>query len=137
MRYLLLATAIVLALSQAASAQASRTSPFITIANSGVLSSQVLGLEVHNEKGQDIGQIEDIAINNEGQTQAYILSVGSLFGMDERYVAVDPSVVKVGYSKADQAWHASVDATLDQLKAAPPYPYSGRIGEKACINLLR
>ena len=140
MRYLLSAVAVVVALSQTASAQSSRadhSGGFIAITDSGILSSQVVGLEVYNDKGQDIGQIEDIAMNNQGQTQAYILSVGSLLGMDERYVAVAPSVVKVGYSTTDKAWHASIEATLDQLKAAPQYPYSGRIGEKACINILR
>ncbi len=76
-------------------------------------------------------------MSRDGKTQAYILSVGSFLGLGEHYIAVDPASVKVGYSETDKVWHASMNATPDQVKAAPPYRYSGRVGEEACINILR
>jgi sporulation protein YlmC with PRC-barrel domain len=143
MRVILLALAGVaaFALSQAAAAQESvRNSPtsqlFVAISEGGNFSSQVVGLDVYNDTKQYIGQIEDIAMSQDGQTQAYILSVGGILGMGEHYVAVNPSAVKVSYSELDKAWHASMNATSDQLRAVPEFRYSGHLAAKACINIL-
>lgn len=76
-------------------------------------------------------------MSKDGKTQAFILSVGNVLGLGEHYVAVDPASLKVDYSEADKTWHASMNATPDQIRAAPPYRYSGRVGEETCINILR
>ena len=99
---------------------------FVAVSNNDELSSKVVGLDIYNDKNQDIGQIKDIALNQNGQTQAYVLSVGGFLGMGEHYVAVNPSAVKVTYNDSDKKWHASMNATTDQLKAAPEFKYSGR-----------
>jgi hypothetical protein len=45
-------------------------------------------------------------------------------GFGEHYVAVSPSAVKVSYNDSDKKWHASVDASADQLKATPESKYA-------------
>ena len=75
-------------------------------------------------------------MNQDGQTQAYVLSVGGILGMGEHYVAVNPSAVKLGYSESDKAWHASMNATSDQIRAMPEFRYAGHLAAKACINIL-
>jgi hypothetical protein len=99
---------------------------FVTIGSNDDLSSKVVGLDIYNDNKQDIGQIKDLALNSNGQTQAYILSVGGFLGVGEHYVAVNPSAVKVTYDDSDKKWHATMNATSDQLKAAPEFKYSGR-----------
>ena len=99
---------------------------FVTISGNDDLSSKVVGLDIYNDNKQDIGQIKDIALNESGQTQAYILSVGGFLGIGEHYVAVNPTSVKVTYSDSDKKWHATMNATSDQLKAAPEFKYTGR-----------
>jgi sporulation protein YlmC with PRC-barrel domain len=99
---------------------------FVTIAGNDDLSSKVVGLDIYNDNQQDIGQIKDIALNQNGQTQAYILSVGGFLGMGEHYVAVNPASVKVTYNEQDKKWHATMNATSAQLKVAPEFKYSGR-----------
>ena len=103
---------------------------FVTIAGNDDLSSKVVGLDVYNDNKQDIGQIKDIALNQQGQTQAYILSVGGFLGLGEHYVAVNPSTVKVTYNDSEKKWHAAMNATSDQLKAAPEFKYAGRWSSK-------
>jgi len=110
----------------AASANSSSGSRFVSISSNDELSSKVVGLNVYNDKNQDIGEIKDIALSQSGQTEAYILSVGGFLGIGEHYVAVDPSAVKVTYNDSEKKWHASMNATTDQLKAAPEFKYSGR-----------
>lgn len=110
----------------ATSNSATGSGRFVAIANNDELSSKVVGLDIYNDKNQDIGQIKDIALDQNGQTQAYVLSVGGFLGMGEHYVAVNPSAVKVTYNDSDKKWHASMNATTDQLKSAPEFKYTGR-----------
>ena len=104
-------------------------SAFISLSGTSRPASQIVGLEVYNQNSQAIGQIVDIAIGAGGETRAYVLSIPHL--LTPHYVAVDPSALKIG------TWRAQMNATLDQLKTAPEYHYSGRIAGKACLNLLR
>jgi sporulation protein YlmC with PRC-barrel domain len=110
----------------AGSAASSETSQFVSIGNNDRLSSNLVGLDVYNSANQDIGQIKDVAIGPQGRAQAYIMSVGGFLGMGERYVAVNPSDVKVSYNTSDSKWHASTSATTAELKAAPAFQYNGR-----------
>ena len=99
---------------------------FVSISGSDELSSKLVGLDVYNDKNQDIGQIKDVALNQSGQTEAYVLSVGGFLGIGDHYVAVNPSQVKVTYNNSEKKWHASMNATTDELKTAPEFKYSGR-----------
>lgn len=99
---------------------------FVSVPNSDELGSKTIGLDIYNNSNQDIGQIKDIALNQNGRSQAYIVSVGGFLGMGEHYVAVNPSAVKVSYNGSDKKWHASMNASADQLKAAPEFKYAGR-----------
>jgi sporulation protein YlmC with PRC-barrel domain len=99
---------------------------FVTVPNGDDLSSKVVGLDIYNNSNQDIGQIKDIAMSENGRTQAYVVSVGGFLGMGEHYVAINPSAVKVSYNSSEKKWHASMNASADQLKAAPEFKYSGR-----------
>jgi sporulation protein YlmC with PRC-barrel domain len=99
---------------------------FVSIPQSDEMSSKVVGLDIYNNDNKDIGQIKDIALNQNGRSQAYIVSVGGFLGLGEHYVAVNPQAVKITYNDQDKKWHASMNATADQLKAAPEFKYSGR-----------
>jgi hypothetical protein len=108
------------------SAAASPETQFVSVANTDELSSTLTSLDIYNSAKQDIGQIKDIAVGQRGRAQAYIVSVGGFLGMGEHYVAVNPSAITVTYNETDKKWHAAMDATADQLKAAPEFKYTGR-----------
>jgi hypothetical protein len=108
------------------SAAASPGSEFVSVANNDELGSKLIGLDIYNSSKQDIGQIKDIAMSPRGRAQAYIVSVGGFLGMGEHYVAISPSAITVTYNDSDKKWHAAMDATANQLKAAPEFKYSGR-----------
>ncbi len=133
------AIAAALVLSQPSSAQESARNTaapdvFPAISASSTFSSQVVGLDVYNDGKQDVGQIEDIVMSEDGHVQAYVLSVRGFLGTFERYVAVNPTAVMVNYSESDKVWRASMKITSDQLLAAPVCQYSGRL--KGCLLLL-
>jgi sporulation protein YlmC with PRC-barrel domain len=101
-------------------------STFVSIPNDDALSSNLVGLDVYNNSNKDIGQIKDVAMNQRGRAQAYILSVGGFLRIGEHYVAVNPSEVKISYNDSDKKWHATMNATTSELKAAPEFKYNGR-----------
>ena len=103
----------------------SSSSRFVSVPSTDELSSNVVGLDVYNNDNKNIGQIKDIALNQHARAQAYILSVGGFLGVGDHYVAVNPSEIKVSYNNSDKKWHATMNATADQLKAAPEFKYTG------------
>jgi PRC-barrel domain len=88
------------------------------------LGTKVIGLDVHNTDNKSIGTIKDVAFDHDGHVNGYILSVGGFLGIDEHDVAVRPSAIDMTWNNNDKKWHAEMDVTAAQLKAAPEYKYS-------------
>jgi len=106
----------------------SKNSPaiFTEIPSTDHLTSRVLGLDIYNNKNQDIGTIKDFALDGSG-LKAYIIGVGGFLGVGEYYVAVMPSAIALTYSDADKKWHAVMNTDAEQLKAAPEYKYPSNL----------
>jgi len=122
---------VLITLSLAGEAQAQSTPPasgapqFITISNNAILSSRLIGLDVQSASGKEMGRIEDVVFEG-GQISGIVLSVGEVLGVGQRYVAVDPSAISIRYMEGENRWHATMNADLDQLKAAPEFRYEGK-----------
>ena len=104
----------------------SSSSRFVSVPGADELSSNVVGLDVYNNDNKNIGQIKDIALNQHGRAQAYILSVGGFLGVGDHYVAVNSSEVKVSYNELGQevARHDECHSRPG-TKAAPEFKYTG------------
>jgi hypothetical protein len=89
------------------------------------LSYNLIGLNLYNGANEDVGEIKDLVIEK-GALAGYIVSVGGFLGMGEHYVAVSPSTVGLTYSDADKKWKGTINATKDELKAAPQFKYDGK-----------
>lgn len=113
-------------MAQAQSTPAASSAPqFITVNNNAILSSRLIGLDVQNASGKEMGKIEDIAFEG-GQISGIVLSVGEALGVGQRYVAVDPGSISIRYMEGENKWHAAMNADLDQLKSAPEFRYEGK-----------
>jgi sporulation protein YlmC with PRC-barrel domain len=99
---------------------------FVQVQNTDMLSSNVVGLDIYNGQNDKIGKIQDVAFDASKQLTGYILSVGGFLGMGTHYVAVNPSSLNVAYDAQNKVWRASMNATKDQLKAAPEFKYGGQ-----------
>ncbi len=99
---------------------------FVSIMDSSALSSNLVGLSVTNPGGQTIGEIKDVVLASDRSVQGFVVSVGGFLGMGEHYVVIDPSAVAVSYDAGGKKWQAQMNATADQLKAAPAFTYGGK-----------
>lgn len=102
-----------------------RAPEFASVPQDAVLSYNVIGLSVVDGQQATVGEIKDLVIEN-GKLAGYILSVGGFLGVGERYVAVKPDSIALGYDADGKKWKAIIGASKDQLKAAPEFKYEGK-----------
>ncbi|GJE61375.1 PRC-barrel domain-containing protein [Methylobacterium trifolii] len=101
------------------------TVKFAPVPADAVLSYNLVGLNIVDGSNANVGEIKDLVIEK-GHLAGYITSVGGFLGMGERYVVLDPTSVALTYDEGAKKWKASVNATKDQLKAAPEFKYEGK-----------
>ncbi|MBB3808078.1 PRC-barrel domain-containing protein [Pseudochelatococcus contaminans] len=98
----------------------------VPVTNATALSSNLVGLAVLNAGDETVGEIQDLVLGANNQVIGVIVSVGGFLGIGEHYAVIDPETVLVTYDEADKKWHARVNATADELKAAPGFKYEGK-----------
>lgn len=106
-------------------AQTPATPSFVPVPDNALLSYNLNGLDVYNGGNEKVGVIQDEVIAS-GRLSGYILSVGGFLGLGERYIVIAPAGLIISFSAGDEKWHAKIDATKEQLKAAPEFKYEGR-----------
>ena len=129
MRKIALITAALAVLASPALAQDNKTTgaapaaaKFSTVSKDEMFSSKLKGLNVYNQKDENVGEIADIAMKG-NQVDALILSVGGFLGVGEHYVAVSPSSVSIRHDAKNDKWLASMNTTKEALKEAPEFKY--------------
>ncbi len=99
---------------------------FATILPTEKLVSSLIGIPVVTEGGDKIGTVKDIAIDHAG-VHAFIIGVGGIFGIGNRFVAVTPGALNLSYDKTAKAQRATMRATADQLVAAPEFKFQDHL----------
>ena len=95
---------------------------FATVLPSEKLASRIIGTDVTDKAGTVLGTIRDIAVDH-GGVHAYVLRVGGLLGIGEHYTAITPTAIALSFDHGSGHYKATMDATLDQMKAAPEFKY--------------
>ena len=75
---------------------------------------------VYNMAGEKIGDVNDIIVDESGKVTAIVLGVGGFLGIGEKEVSMTPDQIK-RMVHSDGKTYFTVNATADQLKAAPAY----------------
>ena len=93
--------------------------------------SDILGEEVENATGDNIGEVDDLIISRTGNKglQA-VVSVGGFLGIDDKLVTVPYSEMRLG-GNGDELYLAATEATL---KARPAFAYND--GESTGMKLI-
>ncbi len=87
--------------------------------NSEVLGTDFIGTPVTTKDGQQLGKISNLVFDQEGRIELAVIGVGGFLGIGEKEVAVPFDSVK---SEVVNNKHVFVvDATKEELKAAPAY----------------
>jgi len=85
----------------------------------GLQASNLIGTEVKTTGDEEVGSVSDLIIDENGRVVAIVVGVGGFLGLGERDVAIGWDDVTKSGSSADQ--HLRIDATREELSAAPAY----------------
>jgi len=91
----------------------------------GYLASNLIGETVYNGTGDDaqnIGDVNDLVINADGQVQAVVVGVGGFLGMGEKSVALEFDAIDWAEKDGDR-WIV-VNSTKEALEALPEFDRS-------------
>jgi sporulation protein YlmC with PRC-barrel domain len=80
----------------------------------------ILGRQVLNSAGEDMGRVIDIVVDRTGQVRAAVIDFGGFLGVGNRRVAIDWNALRFAPtgSRYDRI---TLDLARDQLKDAPDY----------------
>src|SRR5690349_23081360 len=81
-------------MSPTAPAPAAQSSATSTSFHGDWRTSKVVGLNVYNEKNENVGSINDLLMDKEGNVKAAVISVGGFLGMGSRLIALPLDKVK-------------------------------------------
>ena len=85
----------------------------------GMQASDLMDAEVETSGDEDIGQVHDLIIDQNGQIVAIVVGVGGFLGMGEKDVAIGWDDVKM--SRDDDDMELYIDVTREDLLSAPEY----------------
>src|ERR1700704_7041623 len=87
--------------------------------STGYRASKVVGATVVNDKGDNIGKIDDVMISSDGKAPYAVLSVGGFLGVGSRLVLVRYQDLTFSKDKVTLA-----GATKEQLGILPEFKYA-------------
>jgi hypothetical protein len=95
---------------------------FVAQEPSDIVTSKLVGLSIQNGANETIGQVADVVFDGNRTIKAFVVSVGGFLGIGAKYVAVDPSALRL--TRVDErTLKAIIETDRDQLRAAPEYRY--------------
>jgi hypothetical protein len=148
MKRFMTTTAIILAMAGSANAQTEQTTATETAAAAGFTAvevqptdfyaSDLIGMRIYNSEAEvaadakiadggeaewdDIGEINDVVVTQDGQVSAVILGVGGFLGAGERDVAVPMSAIHVVHEEGDSGDRfLVVNTSKEALEAMPVF----------------
>lgn len=101
------------------------TQPRVVQPASGHLASNMIGETVYNgtgEQAQNVGDVNDIVIGDDGQVEAVVVGVGGFLGIAEKNVAVNYKEMSWAEQNGDR-WLV-VETTKEALEALPAFDRS-------------
>ena len=91
-----------------------------------IRASKLIGSKVTNSANESVGEINDVVLGRGGKVAAVIIGVGVFLGMGERDVAISYAGLKFAKDSSDRNI-ITVNATKDQLKAAPAWKWENTV----------
>ena len=79
------------------------------------------GARVYGPNNEDVGEVNRLILDNNGQVQRIVLDVGGFLGIGERQIAVTPDELNIVRTDDGSEFRVYVDANQANLKAQPEY----------------
>lgn len=87
-----------------------------------LMAGNLIGMEVRNAVGDDIGRVEDLIIDVEYRVREAVLDVGGFLGIDDKLVAVPYESLRI--FREGRTLFVAYDSTESALEANPTFEYA-------------
>lgn len=85
----------------------------------GYRASELVGADIYNDKGENIGKLDDFIVGSNTDVSIAVIAVGGYLGMGARSVAVPAAL----FERNDQDQTVLPGATKEQLEGLPEFRY--------------
>jgi hypothetical protein len=99
---------------------------FYTVRPADMLMSNFMDTDVYNLQNEEIGEIEDVIIDEGRTIRAIVISVGGFLGIGDRNVAVEPGSLVITRGEGGMI-RAVVNTTREDLQRAPEFKFEGHL----------
>ena len=99
---------------------------FYTVRPADMLASKLIGLDVHNLQNEEVGEIEDLIVDEGKMIRGIVVGIGGFLGIGERHTAIDPGAILITREPGGSL-KAVVNTTRDDLKKAPEFKFEGNM----------
>jgi sporulation protein YlmC with PRC-barrel domain len=89
----------------------------------GIRVTRIIGKDVENDAGEEIGEVNDLIINPTDKVTYAIIGVGGFLGMGERLIAVPFEALKTKPNDDDLIF---AGATKERIRQLPEFRHSDR-----------
>lgn len=107
---------------------------FYTVKPADVQASNLMGSTVYNVNNENIGEINDLVIEEGKTLRAVVIGVGGFLGIGERNVAVEPTSLLITRNNDNDDVRIVLNTTKEDLKNAPEVKFDKESREKAATN---
>jgi sporulation protein YlmC with PRC-barrel domain len=97
---------------------------FYAVTATDIRASDLIGMDVYNLNNEEVGEVQDLVLDNGKNIKAIVISVGGFLGLGERNVAVQPGSVLI--RRQGDAERAVINTTKETLKNAPEFKFEAR-----------
>lgn len=106
---------------------ASMTVTFYTVRPADMLAENLIDADVYNLQNEEVGEIEDLIIDEGKTIRAVVIGIGGFLGIGERRVAVDPGSLVINRGANGEIARVVINTTRENLKNAPEFKFEGNM----------
>lgn len=86
-----------------------------------ITADKLEGARVYGPNDEDVGEVNRLVLDNNGQVERVVLDIGGFLGMGEREIAVTPDELNIVRTDDGNDFRVYVDSNEANLKAQPEY----------------
>jgi sporulation protein YlmC with PRC-barrel domain len=102
---------------------------FYTVQPANMLASRLIGLDVHNLQNEEIGEIEDLIMDDGKTIRGIVIDVGGFLGIGERRTVIEPGSIVIT-RETGGSLKAVVNTTREDLRKAPEFKFEGNVSRR-------
>lgn len=109
----------------------------VTAADAKLEATEIIGMEVIGADGEEVGEVSEILIGDNGEVEAVLIDVGGFLGMNEKPVAVSFNELQIARAEGSENWTTiRTGLTADALEEHKAYNKSEYEADKESVILV-